>query len=319
MNARKILIILSAVCITVLAAAFVLVYYNTRYKDSARHENNKKERVVNNSVKSNKDENTVHEARTEKSELSDNETQEKTEVLPANQSTIDNLIAKLKSKDLKTRQDAQARLVLLKGQALPGLIQAYDSAAMPLKGKIVFTLGSIGDDDATSLLIQALNDENSYIRRNAAVALGKVRDKNALSALTASLRDVNSGVRERSAEALGMIDDAEAVDALIDRVLEDHEEHVKVAAVIALGEIKDRRAAQVLAEELMAKENISYKNDVAIALGNIGDTSALPNLYRHLEILEHYEPEEPMMKFVIDEAIRIAGEAIQKIELKNNV
>jgi HEAT repeat protein len=116
----------------------------------------------------------------------------------------------------------------------------YDRA-----GAVAEALGKIGFP-AVVPLIQALNDENGYVRAGAAEALGKIGDKRAIEPLIQALRDdnllrsVRSGVRARAAEALGRIGDKRAVEPLIQVSKNDDEEHVKWEASKALYRIQHK-------------------------------------------------------------------------------
>jgi HEAT repeat protein len=54
-------------------------------------------------------------------------------------------------------------------------------------------------------LIQALQDEDSFLRRVAAVAVGNIGDARAIEPLTRALEDEDSLVRQAAAEALEKI------------------------------------------------------------------------------------------------------------------
>jgi HEAT repeat protein len=50
-------------------------------------------------------------------------------------------------------------------------------------------LGKIGDPQALPALLEALKDENGYVRRAAAEALGEIGDPQAVPALLEALKD----------------------------------------------------------------------------------------------------------------------------------
>ena len=76
------------------------------------------------------------------------------------------------------------------------------------------SLVEIGEP-AVEPLIQALKDEDSFVREGAAEALGKIGDKRAVEPLINALKDEDRDVREAAAEALGEIGDKRAVEPLI--------------------------------------------------------------------------------------------------------
>ena len=86
---------------------------------------------------------------------------------------------------------------------------------------------------AVNPLINALNHEDSYVRRSAADALGKIGSELAVNALINALNDENSDVRRSAADALGKIGSELAVDALIN-ALNDEDSYVRDSAKKAL-------------------------------------------------------------------------------------
>lgn len=228
---------------------------------------------------------------------------------------INILIHELKNGDFQDTE-IMDKLIELKGNAVSPLIEILPEASVGLKGQIIFILGRIGDNSATYPLIEALKDENAYIRRNTADALGKIKDKNALDALVISLSDTDGGVRERSAWALGELNNPSAVDYLLNQLFSENEERVKSSIINALGKIRNQQATMPLIRELEAKNDQLYKNEIVVALGEIGDSMALPVLNEYINRLKQYSTTEPMIDFQIDLAIKIAEDAIWKIQGK---
>lgn len=226
------------------------------------------------------------------------------------------LISVLESSNWNASYEAANKLTSLGKDAVSQLVGSLEGASVALKGQIVFILGRIGDKGAGPILMEALQDDNAYIRRNVAEALGKIKDERALNELAATLFDDDSGVRERSAWALGELNDPRIVGDLIDRMVDEKEERVKSAVVNALAKLKDDWATGALLTELKSQSDLLYKNEVVTALGEIGDSRALSDLIEYIDQLKQYKPTEPVIIFQLKEAIRIAEEAIQKIEEK---
>ncbi|WP_414625083.1 HEAT repeat domain-containing protein, partial [Calothrix sp. CCY 0018] len=97
-------------------------------------------------------------------------------------------------------------------------------------------LGKIGDKAAVEPLINALQDEDSFVRSSAAEALGKIGDKAAFEPLINALQDEDLYVRRNAAEALVKIGDKAAVEPLIN-ALQDEDSRVRWSADEALGNI----------------------------------------------------------------------------------
>lgn len=98
----------------------------------------------------------------------------------------------------------------------------------------VTELERMGGEDATDLLVAALNDDTyDSIRWRAAVALGERREPRTVEHLIRALRDPNYHVREEVVTALGRIGDPRAIEPLID-ALSDPARSVRLRAIRAL-------------------------------------------------------------------------------------
>jgi len=75
-----------------------------------------------------------------------------------------------------------------------------------VRARAALGLGEIGDTRGVEPLIQALQDEDSFLRRMAAVALGNIGDTRAIEPLTNALEDEDSDVRRDAAKALEKIE-----------------------------------------------------------------------------------------------------------------
>jgi HEAT repeat protein len=105
--------------------------------------------------------------------------------------------------------------------------------------------------EGSEALIEALKDEDSYVRASVARALGEIGDSRAVDALIEALKDEDSDVRENSIDALVKIakKDLGVVDKLI-KALRDEDSDVRASVAWALGEIRDARAVEALIEAL---------------------------------------------------------------------
>ena len=97
-------------------------------------------------------------------------------------------------------------------------------------------LGNIKSDTVVQPLINALKDEDSYVRGSAAEALGNIKSDTAVQPLINALKDEDKHVRGHAAEALGNIKLDTAVQLLIN-ALKDEDSDVRRSAAGALGEI----------------------------------------------------------------------------------
>jgi HEAT repeat protein len=141
---------------------------------------------------------------------------------------------------------------------------------------VAYALVQIGEP-AVSILINALNDESSYVKEVAAKVLGKIGDKRAIPVLIDALNIKYANIKEQIAKALGKLGGEEALKVLI-KLATEQDRFSDLAVAKALGEIGDRRAVDALVNLLSS--NMAFTCMAAAeALGKIGDEKALPALY----------------------------------------
>lgn len=138
-------------------------------------------------------------------------------------------------------------------------------------------------------LIQALKDENRYVRTKAAKALGNIGDARAIEPLIQALRDVNDVHRE-AAEALEKIGEP-AVEPLIQALIDIDDVHREAAEV--LGMIGNRRAVEPL---IQALKDDRVRWEAAIALGKIGDARSVEPLIQALKDVNRYYEAETVVE-----------------------
>jgi hypothetical protein len=138
--------------------------------------------------------------------------------------------------------------------------------------------------------VDALQDDDNYVRFSAAEALGETCDARAADPLIASLADSDERVRRNAAVALGQIGDKRAGEPLL-AALGDSEEGARLAAVGSLGQIRVTRAVEPLVR-MLRDGAIDARASAAEALGRIGDGTALESLIAALsddgrQVVEH--------------------------------
>ena len=116
------------------------------------------------------------------------------------------------------------------------------------------TLAAIGSP-AVGLLINALNDKRSCVRRNAAEALRKIDDPRIEDALIKALKDRNSFVRWSASIYFSQKASTHAIPILIE-ALKDEYPMVRQNAISALKKLKDPRAVKPLIVLLREDYNI---------------------------------------------------------------
>ncbi|KKG09334.1 HEAT repeat domain-containing protein [Methanosarcina sp. 2.H.A.1B.4] len=126
-------------------------------------------------------------------------------------------------------------------------------------------------DRALDMLIDALEDEDEFVRREAAKALGNCSEKEAeraLKPLINALEDKEGEVRRFAAEALVNLDPRKSIEPLIS-ALKSEDEMVRRLAVEALGRIKSKKAIKPLIDVLLCDEAGFVRSEAARALGKI--------------------------------------------------
>ena len=150
---------------------------------------------------------------------------------------FNDLITKLREGAVEERQRAAIALGMEKNPgAVEPLIEALGDDDDFVRDFAAKALGNIADSRALDPLVKALNnDENMLVRRSAATALGIMGDA-ALEPLLQALNEGHFMVRRAAARALGRLNDPKAIDPLIE-VLGDSDVYIQNSAVSALTEI----------------------------------------------------------------------------------
>jgi HEAT repeat protein len=97
---------------------------------------------------------------------------------------------------------------MIERKDVTGLIMVLEDKNLQsdVRARAALGLGEIGDTRGVEPLIQALQDEDSFLRQMSAVALGNIGDARAIEPLTKALQDEDSHVRQAAAEALEKIE-----------------------------------------------------------------------------------------------------------------
>ena len=108
-------------------------------------------------------------------------------------------------------------------------------------------------EEAAPLLINALDDENGYVRFVAIRELGSIRCIEALHLIVEVLGEDDWSIRRVAARSLGMIGDKRAVLPLC-KISDDSDRDVRLEVILALTGLKDQRALPVLIKALRDKD-----------------------------------------------------------------
>jgi hypothetical protein len=145
-------------------------------------------------------------------------------------------------------------------------------------------------------LIEALGDDNTFIRLYAAEALGDINDRVAVNPLINALNDKEFLVRSKAVEALGKIGDDRAVKPLL-RMVNDRDKGVRN---IVFETLCDYRFVEAIISVLDDKERDTCINAIKI-LEKVDDVRAV----------------EPIMKMVYDPDAEIRNTAALALKNKN--
>ncbi len=183
---------------------------------------------------------------------------------------VEDLIEKLKSNNLDTRQQA-----------------AWD-------------LSKLGEDKieeaklAIPALIVAMKDDDWAVRKMSILALGELQVTEEIPAIIESLRyDVEPETRAGASQALGIMKAEQAIPDLI-TALDDSASVVQQVTIWSLGVMKEKAKAAVpkLLEFLAKPEDVEFvqiNNLAAWALGEFGDKAAIEPLISALNAAEYHE------------------------------
>jgi serine/threonine-protein kinase len=235
----------------------------------------------------------------------------------ANESSVDDLIARIEGKDPVARLhiiNVLARFNLPKVQeavqkqlkdnskfirsaalsALSRMDGPFDMAVLcgmlrdpeiEVQNKAVDVVVHANHPDTIKYLVDVLKDENEYARRAAVEVLNVVGTSKSVKYLLEVIADSDWWVRTRAADALGKIGGPRVVDAVLNLVKDDNQD-IRRAAIEILNQTKDERAVAQLIEA--TRDADWWVSERAVdALAEIGSTKALP---RFIEMLAAGEP-----------------------------
>jgi serine/threonine-protein kinase len=235
----------------------------------------------------------------------------------ADESSIDDLIARIEGKDAvarmhiinvlgrfnvpKVQQAVQKQLKdnnkFIRSAALTALARMDGAFDMPLlcsmlrdpeievQNKAVDVVVKVNHPETVKYLVEVLKDENEYARRAAVEVLNAVGTAKSVKFLLQVIADSDWWVRTRAADALGKIGGPRVVEAVLQLIKDDNQD-IRRAAIEILNQTKDERAVAQLIEA--TKDRDWWVSERAVdALAEIGSTKAVPRL---VEMLSSVEP-----------------------------
>ena len=116
----------------------------------------------------------------------------------------------------------------------------HSDASVAVRRTAAWALGNVGDDGATSTLVDALGDANADVRYRAIWALGSIEPKQAPKQLIAMLSDKDERVREITAWALYQIEDPAAAPALQAALRTESDKDLQLSYIRALASMGEK-------------------------------------------------------------------------------
>ena len=198
------------------------------------------------------------------------------------------LIAMLKEEDASLRRAAAGALGNIAAPiAVPALIDTLDDKEDFVRGAAAWALGEIGApaEAAVPLMINMIRgNDNDSIRYNIISGLGKIGSPSVIPVLIEALDDDDAYVRRAAIHQLCVIREpiSQVVPALM-QTLADSDSHVRFLGAIALSKIGEPAIA-VLIEGLSDEVDV-VRREAAFALGEMGPTAqtAVPALKQALK------------------------------------
>jgi hypothetical protein len=145
------------------------------------------------------------------------------------------------------------------------------------------TIAELSSDEATGELIAATRSRRASERELAAVALAVVKDPRAEGALVGLLKDDANSVQIAAARAVVEVGASGAAPVLLEVLLGDESEDVRIAAAYAFKDLAgDDRVVDLIG--VLRSKNMVARDRAAEALAIIKDPRAVPELIENLYV-----------------------------------
>ena len=192
---------------------------------------------------------------------------------------IENILRDLDSDSAEVRSKAGNQLGIRKEKiAIPKILEALSREGITTQERKAFyaSLGEIGDNRATTALVEALDNEVSpVLRAEAATALGQLTDSRINQILLESFeKDASKMVRLRIVDGLGKLGDQAAIPTLVG-ILDDEDKDLKVRAIRSLGRLKSQVSVSSLNSLLLNTKDKKIQGEIIDSIGAIGHRSSM--------------------------------------------
>ena len=180
-------------------------------------------------------------------------------------SEIQDYVQKLSDRNTKARLDAANALARMGDEALSSVTLLMSHDDYTLRRIAAYILGKIGNADSVEILVDALGDDNSDVRKSAAQALNRI-GKPSIPLLIRALGNISKDVRASAVWSLSKMG-AMVVDPLIE-ALHSEVKDVRASAVWALSKVGQHSAGALI--ELIEHEEKNVRESAIWGLAKIG-------------------------------------------------
>ena len=230
-----------------------------------------------------------------------------------------NLLEEPKYRLFAVRSLAHIRTI----ETIPPLIEASQDPRPEIRAIAIEALGSFHSDPIPSILIAALQDTSSLVRKEAVIALGFRQDiateLNLIDHLQPLLYDINLNVCGQTAIALGKIHHSKSATVLFQVLQSSHTPlDLKLIVVRALGWSEMELALDYLEQALSNGEKLICQ-EIIIILGRILNPKLKTKATKILIDFAHFEPNkisDYQLKAVLATSLGELGQAIAQETLK---
>jgi HEAT repeat protein len=177
----------------------------------------------------------------------------------------------------RVRDGAKDAINRLGAIGIGGLINALQEDNSYVRGIAAQALGKTGSPEVVQPLVNAINDEDAGVRLSVISALTEMKDPSSIPALLAGLQDPDATVRRMAVHAIGLTGDPSMVQN-VSALFADPSLEVQLSAADALGNMGIQALTSLLG--LLHHPNKNIRVSACESLGKIKDASATPQWRR---------------------------------------
>jgi HEAT repeat protein len=220
------------------------------------------------------------------------------------EASVDALLHAVLSDSVRVRRAAARNLVVLPADTtVPRLTAMLDPASPEKSREILHLLGKIGDASAMPALRRCIGWDDTAARAQAVRSLGSVGGEQAVSLLVELLGDDRDGVSAAAVDALSALPDT-GVDAKVAQATSGAAATIQIALIEVLGNRRAKGEFQALTD--LAVHGAPDVRERAVAtMGILADRTDLPALILRLKQAESDEVRQAAEKALISACRRI--------------